>query len=109
MGIKKEFETMAVEDLANDFIGDVSGDSAVMWYGIYSLAMGWGIILWRILVESEAIQMTRINAYIPAGMTWLLWSLFPTDFTQMLHKDMVAYSVIATFFSYWEPIYSYDY
>ena len=96
------------ENFTENFIGDRTDAEAVFWYGIYSLSMGFGtMFLYQLLDSTDWVALyasgfeSRWFFYIPAAISWLMVSLFDSDFMRIIFKDMIALSVMGPFFGHW--------
>ena len=77
----------AVEDVANDMIGEKDPAEAVWFYGVYSLGMGGGFaLLWVALNSASWVALykdgflSRITFYLAAGVAWLMVSYFDGEY-----------------------------
>lgn len=98
----------AIEDQANKWLGDMSDDRAVFWYGVFSLIMGASFITLYILLNNNYMItayaqgfFTKAGVYTAAGLSWIMVSMFDSEMMRGIHSDIVYMTVISAFALQW--------
>ena len=100
-----------IQDGVAGQIGADDNAAAVRWYGLACIIMGYAVIpaYWFL----DDYQFVSLNAgwfhtvqlmFLPAGMGWLMVSMFDGAFMRAVFRDLVAISVLAPFFVEWYNI-----
>ena len=74
----------------------MSDAKAVLWYGIYSLSMGGGMLTLYLLLNKyfwiaayAQGYTTKSVLYTVAGLSWIMVSMFDREMMRGIHSDVV--------------------
>ena len=92
----------------------MSDAKAVLWYGIFSLSMGGGMLtLYLLLNKFDWIAaykqgyLTKSVLYTVAGLSWIMVSMFDREMMRGIHSDVVYLTVIGAFGLQWINLYQF--
>ena len=96
------------ENAVKNLFGDISDETAVFWYGVFSMSYGaLFMVLYLTMSHLPGVYLyyrgylARMVLYLPVGMAWIMVALFDKPLMRQLFSKLTWVSVFGPFAIQW--------